>query len=243
MPHALLEIHGLCRSFGGLKAVDGLSLRLQKGQILGLLGPNGSGKTTALNLISGVLAPNAGSIRLGGVETAGIPSFRLSRMGIARTFQLVRVFGSMTARDNVVAGLAFAGPSIYGSRALKQADELLSRVGLANRSGNLAGSLNYIDQKRLELARALASNPRVLLLDEWMAGLNPTELMEAIGLVRRVQAEGVSVIMVEHVLVAVRTLCDECVVMNAGAPIATGTPETVLSHPEVVKAYLGEEHA
>jgi branched-chain amino acid transport system ATP-binding protein len=243
MTAALLDVRGLCRRFGGLKAVDDLSFRLPEGSILGLLGPNGSGKTTALNLISGELVPDSGSVRLDGVEIAGISSFRLARRGIARTFQLVRLFGSMSVRENVVAGLAFAGPRLFGPSAEARADDLLTQVGLEGRGGTPAASLNYIDQKRLELARALALGPRVLLLDEWLAGLNPTELTEAIGLVGNVRAEGVSVIMVEHVLEAVRTLCDHCVVMNAGALIATGTPQEVLSHPEVVRAYLGEDHA
>jgi branched-chain amino acid transport system ATP-binding protein len=243
MSAALLEVNGLCRHFGGLKAVDGLSFTLQKGRILGLLGPNGSGKSTALNLVSGVLKPDAGSIRLSGTETAGTPSFRLARRGIGRTFQLVRVFRSMRVWENVAAGLAFAGPGLFGHRAKAGIDALLDRVGLGGRGEELAGSLNYIDQKRLELARALASEPEVLLLDEWLAGLNPTELQQAIQLIQRVQSDGVSIVMVEHVLEAVRTLCDHCVVMNAGAQIAAGSPQEVLSHPDVVKAYLGDEHA
>lgn len=243
MSAALLEVNGLNRRFGGLRAVDGLSFRLEQGSILGLLGPNGSGKTTALNLISGVLKPDAGSVRLAGDETAGTSSFRLARRGVARTFQLVRVFGSMSVRDNVMAGMAFSGPAVFGQSTAQPCDELLERVGLAGRSHEAAGNLNYIDQKRLELARALASRPRVLLLDEWLAGLNPTELLEAIGLVRRVQAQGVSIVMVEHVLEAVRSLCDRCVVMSAGKTIAEGTPGAVLSHPEVVRAYLGEDSA
>jgi branched-chain amino acid transport system ATP-binding protein len=243
MAAALLEVEGLHRRFGGLKAVDGLSFRLEHGAILGLLGPNGSGKTTALNLISGVLKPDSGSVRLAGEETAGTPSFRLARRGIARTFQLVRVFATMTVRDNVMAGLAFCGPLLFGKRATKRCEELLAQVGLQGQGELLAGSLNYIDQKRLELARALAAQPRVLLLDEWLAGLNPTELVEAIGLIQRVRAGGVSIVMVEHVLEAVRRLCDQCVAMNAGAPIAAGSPDVVLSHPEVVRAYLGEDHA
>lgn len=240
---ALLEVQGLCRRFGGLKAVDGLSFTLHRGRIMGLLGPNGSGKSTALNLVSGVLKPDSGSIRLCGQETAGTPSFRLARRGIGRTFQLVRVFRSMHVWENVAAGLAFAGPGLFGPRSRATIDDLLERVGLRGRGNELAGSLNYIDQKRLELARALASQPRVLLLDEWLAGLNPTELAQAIQLVRKTQDDGVSIVMVEHVLEAVRTLCDHCVVMNAGAQIAAGTPPEVLSHPDVVAAYLGEEHA
>jgi len=243
MAAAVLEVNGLHRRFGGLRAVDGLSFRLEQGGILGLLGPNGSGKTTALNLVSGVMKPDAGSVRLAGDETAGIPSFRLARRGIARTFQLVRVFASMSVRDNVMAGMAFSGPAMFGHPTAQSCDELLGRVGLAGRGREAAGNLNYIDQKRLELARALASQPRVLLLDEWLAGLNPTELLEAISLVRQVQADGVSIVMVEHVLEAVRSLCDRCVVMSAGKMIAEGTPGAVLSHPEVVRAYLGEDSA
>lgn len=241
--NALLQVNNLCRRFGGLKAVDGISFTLERGQIMGLLGPNGSGKTTALNLVSGVLKPDAGSVLLADRETAGLPSYQLAQQGIGRTFQLVRVFRSMSVRENVAAGLAFAGPRLFGFRAVPKADDLLNRVGLGGRGDALASSLNYIDQKRLELARALAAEPQVLLLDEWLAGLNPTELKEAIALVRRVQEEGVSIIMVEHVLEAVRTLCDHCVVMNAGVQIATGTPHTVLSNADVVRAYLGEDHA
>jgi branched-chain amino acid transport system ATP-binding protein len=240
---AALQVEGLCRRFGGLTAVDGLSFQLDKGTILGLLGPNGSGKTTALNLISGVLKPDAGTIRMDDQEITGTPSFRLARRGIARTFQLVRIFRGMTVSDNVVAGLAFAGARRFGATSRERVGDLLDKVGLAGRSEDLAGSLTYIDQKRLELARALALSPRLLLLDEWLAGLNPTELFEAMELVRRVHAEGVSIIMVEHVLEAVRTLCQDCVVMNAGALIASGTPQEVLSHPAVMKAYLGEEYA
>lgn len=240
---ALLEVQDLCRRFGGLKAVDGLSFTLHEGRIMGLLGPNGSGKSTALNLVSGVLRPDAGSIRLGGQETAGTPSFRLARKGVGRTFQLVRVFRNMHVWENVAAGLAFAGPRLFGQRSREKIDAILEHVGLRGRGDEFAGGLNYIDQKRLELARALASEPRVLLLDEWLAGLNPTELVQAIQLVQKVRDSGVSIVMVEHVLEAVRTLCNHCVVMNAGSQIAAGTPGEVLSHPEVISAYLGEDHA
>lgn len=243
MTSPVLEVDGLSRRFGGLRAVDGLSFRLSAGDILGLLGPNGSGKTTALNLISGVLRPNAGTIRLAGVDTTRESSFRLARRGIARTFQLVRVFRDMSVRENVMAGIAFAGPRLFGRAAVDRSDELLRQVGLEGRGSVSADRLNYIDQKKLELARALASSPKVLLLDEWLAGLNPTELREAIELVRRVRSSGVSIVMVEHVLEAVRALCSKCVVMNAGIPIATGSPQEVLSHPEVVRAYIGGGHA
>lgn len=240
---ALLRVEGLCRRFGGLRAVDGLALTLERGKILGLLGPNGSGKSTALNLISGVLKSDKGSVRLAGREMAGRPSYQLTRHGMARTFQLVRAFASMTAHENVLAGMAFTGARRFGSGARTVVDELLARVGLSSRTHVVASQLTYIDQKRLELARALASEPQVLLLDEWLAGLNPTELLDAIALLQRVRADGVSILMVEHVLDAVRTLCDHCVVMNAGVPIAEGTPASVLAHPEVVRAYLGSEDA
>ncbi|HEY9238786.1 MAG TPA: ABC transporter ATP-binding protein [Burkholderiaceae bacterium] len=226
-----------------MKAVEGLSLTLPRGQVLGLLGPNGSGKSTALNLISGVLKPDRGSVKLGGREVAGQPSFELARRGVARTFQLVKTFVNMTARENVAAGMAFAGPRRFGASARQGVEDLLARVGLSERADTVASKLTYIDQKRLELARALASQPQVLLLDEWLAGLNPTELQDAIGLLKSVRADGVSILMVEHVLDAVRSLCDRCVVMNAGMPLAEGTPNEVLTHPEVVRAYLGSEDA
>jgi branched-chain amino acid transport system ATP-binding protein len=238
-----LEVKGLSRSFGGLKAVTDLSFKLRRGGVLGLLGPNGSGKTTALNLISGVSKPDRGAIILDGTDIAGQPSFRVARRGIARTFQLVRPFRSMLVRDNVEAGSAFTGARLFGPRAQSRIEELLAKVGLAGRGDMPASGLTYIDLKRLELARALAMQPRILLLDEWLAGLNPTELTDAIALVRQVQADGISIILVEHVLEAVRSLCDHCVVMNAGAEIAQGTPSDVLKHPEVVRAYLGDDHA
>ena len=243
MSTALLEVTDLSRRFGGLKAVEGLSLRVGEGEIVGLLGPNGSGKTTALNLISGALQPDRGSVRLAGEEIAGASSFRIARLGIARTFQLVRVFKTMSVLQNVVAGMSFTRDHRFGAKASVAAKALLERVGLAGKESQLAETLTYIDQKRLELARCLAGRPRALLLDEWLAGLNPTELLQAIELVRSLKHDGVSILMVEHVLEAVRSLCDHCVVMNAGQRIAQGTAAAVLIDPEVVRAYLGDEHA
>jgi branched-chain amino acid transport system ATP-binding protein len=239
----LLEVNDLSRRFGGLKAVEGLSLRVGTGEIVGLLGPNGSGKTTALNLISGALPPDRGSVKLDGREIAGVPDYKIARLGIARTYQLVRLFKSMSVLDNVVAGMAFVSDHRFGARARSVAESLLERVGLASRALQAAEDLTYIDQKRLELARCLAGAPRVLLLDEWLAGLNPTELLQAIDLVRSLKRDGLSILMVEHVLEAVRSLCDHCVVMNAGQGIAAGTAAEVLANPEVVRAYLGDDHA
>lgn len=242
MTEPLLQVKGLQRRFGGLQAVDGLSLDVNPGEIVGLLGPNGSGKTTAINLISGVIAPDHGSIRLAGTELAGKPAHEVARRGIGRTFQLVRLFKDMPVRQNIVAGMAFKGPSRFGPEADRRADELLQRVGLSGQGGRIAGDLTYIDQKKVELARALAGEPRLLLLDEWLAGLNPTELVDAMELVASLRKD-IAILMVEHVLEAVRALCDRCVVMTAGAPISHGTPDHVLSDPMVIRAYIGDDDA
>jgi ABC-type branched-subunit amino acid transport system ATPase component len=239
----LLDVYGLTRRFGGLVAVDSLDLSVQAGEIVGLLGPNGSGKTTALNLISGALKPDAGSIALRGGAIAGLPPHKIARLGVARTFQLVRVLGSMTVHENVLAGLAFGTRNDWGPRAETSAEDLLERVGLDGRGAVMTSELTYIDQKRLELARALALRPELLLLDEWLAGLNPTELLQGIELVRSLRSEGIAILMVEHVMDAIRSLCDRCVVMNAGRRIAVGTPTEVLADPEVVRAYLGDGDA
>lgn len=236
MTAPLLQVQGLSRAFGGLRAVDALSFDVAAGEIVGLIGPNGSGKTTALNLISGALRPDRGSVRFEGRELAGAPAHAIARAGIARTFQLVRVFQRMTVRENVQAGLMFG-------RGDHRADpaELLVQVGLGGRDALPASQLTYIDQKRLELARALALQPRLLLLDEWLAGLNPSELVEGVALIRALRSTGVTMLLVEHVMDAIRSLCDRCVVMNAGAKIAEGTPAEVLSDRLVIQAYLGDE--
>lgn len=239
----LLAATGLTRRFSGLLAVGGVDFSVMPGEIVGLLGPNGSGKTTVLNLISGALAPNEGTILLRGRPIHGLPPFRIARLGVARTFQLVRVLGSLDCRENVLAALAFGTRNDWGSRAERAADALLDRVGLGGRGGANPAELTYIDQKRLELARALALGPELLLLDEWLAGLNPTELLQGIELIRSLRADGLSVLMVEHVMDAIRSLCDRCVVMSAGRRIAEGTPDTVLADPEVIRAYLGDADA
>lgn len=243
MADTLLQVQGLHRRFGGLKAVDNLSLDVRAGEIVGLLGPNGSGKTTAINLISGVIPPDKGSVRIDGREIAGKPAHEIFRHGVARTFQLVRLFKTMTVRENVVAGMAFASQHEFGETAAQRAEQLLARVGLAGAGGRHAGDLTYMDQKKVELARALAGRPRLLLLDEWLAGLNPTELIDAMKLVSSLRDENISILMVEHVLEAVRSLCDRCFVMTAGAPISHGTPAQVLSDPEVIRAYIGDGDA
>ncbi len=243
MSDAALDVEGLTRAFGGLVAVNEVSFAIQEGEIFGLLGPNGSGKTTALNLLSGALAPDAGSVRLRGREIVGLPSYRIARLGIARTFQLVRVLGSMSCRENVMAAAAFAAHPVWGDNAKQHADDLLERVGLAGKEHLASAELQYIDQKRLELARALALAPKVLMIDEWLAGLNPSELLEGIELVRSLRDDGITILMVEHVMDAIRSLCDRCAVMNAGRKIADGFPSDVLADAEVVRAYLGDTDA
>ena len=239
----LLSLDGLTRRFGGLTAVNGVSFDVAEGEVVGLLGPNGSGKTTALNMISGALKPSAGQIRLRGEPIGGLSAHRVARRGVARTFQLVRILPSLTVAGNVLAALAFREAPLWGEAAREEADRLLARVGLGGRGDEMAEQLTYIDQKRAELARALAARPSLLLLDEWLAGLNPTELRTGIALIAGLRDGGTTILLVEHVMEAVRALCGRCIVMNAGAKIADGDTATVLRDPEVVRAYLGADHA
>lgn len=236
----VLQLDNVRKAFGGLVAVDDLSFDLRRGEILGLIGPNGSGKTTALNLISGLTAPDSGEIRLEGRTIAMLPAHRIAQRGVARTFQLVRVLGASTCLENVIAGLAFHTSPLWGADADRRARVLLTRVGLSDKPDMPAGQLTYIDQKRLELARALALSPSVLLLDEWLAGLNPSELQVGIALVKLLREEGLTIVIVEHVMDAIRSLCDRCVVMNTGRKIAEGPPAAVLADREVIRAYLGD---
>ncbi|HVL59706.1 MAG TPA: ABC transporter ATP-binding protein [Burkholderiaceae bacterium] len=238
-----LEVHSVSKRFGGLRAVDDLSFSVREHEVMGLIGPNGSGKTTMMNLISGALKPTSGEIYLGDRLISALPSRLIARAGVARTFQLVRILPSLSVLENVMAGAAFGHRRMWGREARKYAERQLERVGISHAIGSPASALTYIDQKRVELARALASDPRILLLDEWLAGLNPSELQTGIELIRSLRADGRTVILVEHVMDAIRSLCDRCVVMNSGAKIAEGTPDEALSHREVIRAYLGEDDA
>jgi len=234
-----LSAAAVTKRFGGLVAVENMSLHLAEKEVLGLIGPNGSGKTTMMNLISGALKPSSGEIKLYGDAIAGIGASRVAHKGVARTFQLVRMLPAMTVIENVAAGGVFGHARRWGKELDDHAHALLRRVGLPNAGSAPVSALTYIDQKRVELARALASDPKILLLDEWLAGLNPTELKIGIALIEQLRREGCTIIVVEHVMHAIRSLCDRCIVMNSGAKIAEGTPAEVLADHEVIRAYLG----
>lgn len=237
----LLEGKRVTRYFGGLAAVQKVDFHVEQGEIVGLIGPNGAGKTTLFNLISGALAPQSGEIWFKGENITGMKPHVICRKGIARTFQLVRVFPNMSVLENVLLGVLFGksdGRTMGQARA--EAEKWLDYVGLSAMKDVPARSLTLANQKRLEVARALATGPELLLLDELMAGLNPTEVAQAMDLVRRIREQGITVFMVEHVMKAIMGICDRIIVLHHGEKIAEGTPQEIATNRTVIEVYLGE---
>jgi branched-chain amino acid transport system ATP-binding protein len=243
MAGPILQGEGLVKRFGGLVAVNNVSFDVKKGEIFGIIGPNGAGKTTLFNLISGVYKPDAGRIVLEGRDITNLKPHERARLGLARTYQVVKPFPGLTVLENIAVGALF-GPrygKISEDEALEIAREVAKFVGLAGKEDLLAGSLNVQEKKRLELARALAAEPKVLLLDEVLAGLTPTEIDEMLVLLRKVRDEkGVTIVMVEHVMHAVMNIAERIMVLHFGRKIAEGTPEEIANNPDVIAVYLGD---
>jgi branched-chain amino acid transport system ATP-binding protein len=238
---ALLEVNNMTKEFGGLRAVDTLDLHIEQGQILGLIGPNGAGKSTAFNCIAGVFAPTVGSIRFDGRDITGKKPWDLCKQGLARTFQIVKPFGSKSVLYNVVVG-SFATTN---SRTLaeEKAMQVLESLNFADKKDVLAANLTIADRKRLEIAKALATDPKLLLLDEVMAGLRPGEVDEMVEILKNLRDRGITIFVIEHIMRAIMALSDRIVVIQFGKKIAEGTPNEIANNENVIKAYLGEDYA
>jgi branched-chain amino acid transport system ATP-binding protein len=233
----MLEVRDLSKRFGGIKAVDGASLDVAQGEIVALIGPNGAGKTTLFAAITGFVPPDTGQVRFMGETITGLPPHLVCARGMVRTFQIVQPFGALTVRENIAVGAHLHRP--HRRDALAKAEQVAVQVGLERRLDQPAAALTVAGRKRLELARALATDPKLLLLDEVMAGLNPTEISEIVPVIRAIRDSGVTVMLIEHVMQAVVSLSDRAYVLNNGRIIASGTTAQVASDPQVIEAYLG----
>ncbi len=240
---ALLSLDGVSRQFGGLNAVDRVSLTIGQGEILGLIGPNGAGKTTLINLITGVYPATNGHVRFENHDITRLKPFQIARLGLARTFQIVQPFPRMTVLENVAAGALFCGQSGTVREAEAVAREHLTFTGLADLADWPAASLTLARRKRLELAKSLAMRPRLLMLDEVNAGLNPTEIEEALGIIRRIAEQGVTIIVIEHLMKVVLSIADRLAVLHHGQLIAQGEPSAIIADQRVIEAYLGAKYA
>ena len=239
----ILELEGVTKRFGGLPAVEHLSFRMRRGEVLGMIGPNGAGKSTAISMIGGSLAPTEGAIRFEGRDITRLAPHQRAHLGIARTFQVTQPFAQLDIRDNVIVGALFGGRVRTRKEATERADAVLERVGLASKGRLKGDELTVADRKRLEMARALAIHPKLLLLDEVMAGLTPREVGAAVELIREINQSGVTVLVVEDVMQAITGVSDRILVLHHGRKIAEDAPDAVLSDPRVVEAYLGERYA
>ncbi len=239
----LLTLAGVSRRFGGLRALDDVSLAVSPGEIVGLIGPNGAGKTTLINVVTGVHPASAGRVEFGGQDITRLKPHRIARLGLARTFQVVQPFPHMTVAENVAAGALFAGREASPAQALRTARRHLDFAGLAEFADAAAATLTLARRKRLELAKGLAMRPRLLLLDEVNAGLNPAEIDEALQLIRRIAAQGITIVLVEHLMKVVLAISTRLVVLHHGRLIADGPPERVVRDRAVIEAYLGRKYA
>jgi len=237
---ALLEIDGLSKNFGGLRAVNGLSFTVREREILGLIGPNGAGKSTVFNLINGVFAPDQGRVTFTGADLTGKPPYRVARHGLARTHQIVQPLADLTVLENCTVGACFGRENLPLHRARAVAREVAVFVGLEDRLAMPAAQLTIAGKKRLELARALAAQPLLLLLDEVLAGLNPTEIERMLTVIRSIRERGVSILIIEHLMQAIMGLSDRIVVLNSGQKLAEGTPAEIANNAAVIEAYLGD---